>query len=82
MLKNTPTKHFKKMGKKPSLISICNPLKNKLRACGSYQGFLDRGLPLARKLLTMAWLTVMICSTCRNHNLVLSSFMTYHWVCN
>ena len=52
------------------------------RACGSYQGFLDRGLPPARKLLTMAWLTVMICSTCRNHNLVLSSFMTYHRVCN
>jgi hypothetical protein len=29
------------------------------RACGSYQDFLDRGLPLARKLLTMAWLAVM-----------------------
>ena len=22
------------------------------------------------------------CSICRNHNLFLSSFMTYHWVCN
>jgi hypothetical protein len=23
-----------------------------------------------------------ICSTCHKHFLVLSSFMTYHWVCN
>jgi hypothetical protein len=40
---------------------------------------------------TMTWLTVMeylrhklpwICSTCRKQFLVLSSFMTYHQVCN
>ena len=40
---------------------------------------------------TMTWLTVMeylchkwsrICSICRNHNLVLSSLITYHWICN
>jgi hypothetical protein len=40
---------------------------------------------------TMTWLTVtkylchkwpQICSDCRNHNPVLSSFMTYHRVCN
>jgi hypothetical protein len=40
---------------------------------------------------TMTWLTVMgylchkwprICSTCRKHFPVLSSFMTYHRVCN
>ena len=40
---------------------------------------------------TMTWLTVMeclcqkwprICSTCRKHLPVLSSFVTYHWVCN
>jgi len=24
----------------------------------------------------------VMCSVCRNHNPVLSSFMTYHWVCN
>ena len=39
----------------------------------------------------IAWLTTteylchkwpLICSVCRYHNLVLSSFVTYHWVCN
>ena len=24
----------------------------------------------------------MICSVCSNHNLVLSSFITYRWICN
>ena len=56
------------------------------RACSSYQDFLDRGLLLTRKLLNQ-WLTVMeylchkwprICSICRKHFQVLSSFMTYH----
>ena len=41
-------------------------------------------------LVTMIWLIVTeyishtwarICSVCRNHNQVLSSFMTCHWVC-
>ena len=39
---------------------------------------------------TMTWLTItlylchilQICSVCRNHNLVLSSFVTYHQVCD
>jgi hypothetical protein len=39
----------------------------------------------------MTWLTAMeylchkclrICSICRNRNLVLSSLITYHWICN
>ena len=43
------------------------------------------------KQMSMTWLTATnicvtndheICSICRNHNLVLSSCMTYHWVCN
>jgi len=43
------------------------------------------------KVATMTWLTVteyqchkwpQICAVCRNHNPVVSSFMTYQWVCN
>jgi hypothetical protein len=68
------------------------------RACGSYQNFLGRELLLTRKLLNQEFLLVnlksslrkfylchkwsRICSTCRTHFPVLSSFMTYHRVCN
>jgi hypothetical protein len=80
------------------------------RACGSYQGFVDRGFCQQGSywtkgsswlswslhfesftVATITWLAVMeylchkwprICSTCRNHFLVLSPFMTYHRVCN
>ena len=43
------------------------------------------------QLYTMTWFTItehlchkwpQICSVCHNHNPVLSSFMTYHWICN
>ena len=43
------------------------------------------------KVANMTWLTVMdylchksppICSVCRNHNPIISSFRTYHRVCN
>jgi hypothetical protein len=52
-------------------------------------------LLLTRKLLNQGFLLVKlksslrkihkwprICSTCRKHNLVLFSFMPFHWVCN
>jgi hypothetical protein len=50
------------------------------RACGSYQDFLYRGLLLTSKLLYHKW--PRICYTCPKHFPVLSSFMTYHRVCN
>jgi hypothetical protein len=81
-----------------------------LRACGSYQDILDRGLLLIMKIqnqgflvvklshrfenfavATMTLLTVreylchkwsLMCSVCRHHNPVLSSFVAYHRVYN
>ena len=64
------------------------------RACGSYQDFLDRGLLLTRKLLNLVklksslrkfdryGLSVSQITTDIFHFPVLSSFMTYHRVCN
>ena len=63
------------------------------RACGSYQDLLDIGLMLTRMLLNQGFLLVdrygisvsqmtTICSTCRKHFPVLSSFTTYHRICN
>ena len=65
------------------------------RAYGSYHNFRDNGFLLTRKLLNQGVLVVKLtvteylchkrprtCSICRNHNLALSSFMTYHRVCS
>jgi hypothetical protein len=57
------------------------------RAYGSYHNFRDNGFLLTRKLLNQGLRNIChkrprTCSICRNHNLELSSFMTYHRVCS
>jgi hypothetical protein len=93
----------------PAYLAYLSQLIRYSRACGSYQDFLDRGLP-TRKLLNQGFLMAKwkssfqmlycrhhdlvdrigiyvsqmptICSTCSKHLPVLSSFMTYHRICN
>jgi hypothetical protein len=49
------------------------------KACCSYHDFLDRGLTVM-EYICHKW--PRICSTWRTHFPVLSSFMTYHQICN
>ena len=79
----------------PAYAVYISQLMRYSRACGSYQDFFDRGLLLTRKLLNQWFLLVKLKSSlrrfyCRHHDLVdryghfpvLSSFITFHWICN
>ena len=76
----------------PAYGVYISPLIRNTRACGSYYDFLDRVLLLTRKLLNQRFLVVKLNPSLRqfygrnqylvNHNLVFSSFMTYHRHCS
>jgi hypothetical protein len=46
------------------------------RSCGSYQDFLDRGLPLTRKLLNQVFLLVKLKSSLRNFTVASMTWLT------
>ena len=71
------------------VIPIMVSLRDSCCKQGSYWANSSQGLSSGQHFMT--WLIAMehlfqkcsqIYSVCRNHNLVLSSLTTYHWVCN